>query len=352
MDDPSVTPDSRGDLFICTWLFADSEEEETKHYQVRGRSSSEEFQAVYWRCVSVFFATSVRQQPSARHILFTNASSPPVVDGISVASLLESFDVEVVTLPLTFITPRGYYHEWRNQFYVFDILSYLEGRLSDVDSAMVLDSDCVWVSSVAPMEEALRRDGTLTYVVTYAPDWKINGLTRVDMSRIAGDLLGREVRDPFVYCGGELLATTGAELRRLAPEVRGVWELMLSRHLRGEAVFHEEGHTLSFAYFKLRYPVGNGDPFIRRIFTDSIRAENNGSPHDHGLAVWHVPLEKRLGIRRLFTSVTQKESAFWTLRPDVDLRRYLGALLGVPRNPIKKRALDLARRLEDTVRRR
>ena len=343
---------AEGELYVCTWLFADSVDEEMEHYQVRGRSSSEEFQAVYWRCVAVFFATSVRQRPSARHVLFTNVEHPPVVDGVPMASLLAELGVEIVPLPLTFTTPSGYYHEWRNQFYVFDILEYLDRRLADVDAAIVLDADCVWVSSVEPMEAALRRDGSLTYVVTYAPDWKINGLTRVEMSAIAGDLLELEVRHPFVYCGGELVATTGTALRTLTPELRAVWSEMLARHDRREPVFHEEGHTLSFVYQKLGYPLGNGDPFIRRIFTDSLRAENNVSRHDHGLTVWHVPLEKRLGIRRLFAHVNDPTSAFWTLPPDVELRSFLGAALGVPRTSARKRALDLARRVEDTARRR
>ena len=133
------------------------------------------------------------------------------------------------------------------------------------------------------MRKALFRDGSLTYVVTYAPEWKINGLTRVEMSSIASDLLGDDVPDPFVYCGGEIVAATGAQLRRLLPEIRSVWQEMLARHARREPVFHEEGHALSFVYHRLGYPLGNGDPFIRRMFTDSIRAENNVSPHDHGL---------------------------------------------------------------------
>lgn len=345
-----MTTGPGGDFAICTWLFADSVDEETAHYQVRGRSSSEEFQAVYWRCVAVFFATSVRQHPSARHILFTNQAAPPVVDGVDVASLLETLGVEIVELPLTFVTPPGYYPEWRNQFYVFDILEHLGSRLGPEDAAVLLDSDCVWVSSASPIERALARDGALTYVVTYEPDWKINGLTRREMSQIAAEVLGHDVPDSLIYCGGELVATTGRELARLLPELRSVWSEMLARYSRGERVFHEEGHMLSFAYYALGYPVGNGDPFIRRIFTDSITGENNVSRHDDGLVIWHVPLEKRLGIRRLYAQVVDRRSSFWSLSANGDLRRHLGAFLGVPHSDTSKRVRDLARRLEDTLR--
>lgn len=333
-----------GDLLICSWLYADSADEDSGHYQLRGGSATAQFQAIYWRSVALFFATSFRQRPDARHVLFTNTESLPVVDGVSIASLLDSLNVEIVRLPLTFRTPTGYYHEWRNQFYVFDILRYLAEHLESSDAAIVLDSDCVWVSPVQPMSDAVRRDGALTYVVTYDPDWKNNGLSRTEMSGIAEALLGQTVSYPLVYCGGELIAVTGDDARSLAREVGVVWQQMMERHSRGEPVFHEEGQTLSYIYYKLGYPLGNGDPYIRRIFTDAVGAENNADAHDGGLAVWHLPLEKRLGIRRLFASVTHERTTFWSVEPGAELRRYLGSMLGVPRTSLAKRTRDLARR--------
>jgi hypothetical protein len=345
----STSSDTGGNLYVCTWLYADSDEEQGLHYQVRGASSSDQFQAIFWRCVALFFATSVRQQPEVRHVLFTNVESLPVVDGVSMASLLESFDVEIVRLPLTFQTPAGYYPEWRSQFYVFDILRYLDQTLEPSDSAIVLDSDCVWVSHVEPMWEAIRRDGALTYVVTYDPAWKANGLSRLDMSAIASALLGKDIRHPLVYCGGEIVAATTREIHRLASETTTVWNQLLERHSRNEPVFFEEAHTLSCVYYKLGYPLGNADPFIRRIFTDSLRPPNNATQHDYGLVVWHLPAEKRLGIRRLFPSATQRTSPLWTLGRDGELQRYLGSALGVPRSSLGKRVRDLGRRVSDRI---
>lgn len=62
---------------LATWLYADPEGSESRYSQVEGRSSSADFQAVYWRCVVLFFATSVRHNPDARHLLYTNVSVPP-----------------------------------------------------------------------------------------------------------------------------------------------------------------------------------------------------------------------------------------------------------------------------------
>jgi hypothetical protein len=349
-EDPSPPGgDPAGDLYVCTWLHADSADEPSVHYQLRGDSSSARFQATFWRCVALFFVTSVRQQPEARHVLFTNVASLPTVDDVPMEALLDSLGVEIVRLPLTFRTPPGYYHEWRSQFYVFDILQYLAARLGPSDSAILLDSDCVWVSHVGPMWQALRRDGVLTYAVTYAPEWRVNGLTRADMTAIASALLGQEIRHPLVYCGGEFVAATAAEIRRLASETAAVWKQLMERYGLNEAVFSEEAHTLSYVYYKLGYPLGNGDPFIRRIWTDSLRPPNNATRHDYGLVVWHVPGEKRLGIRRLFSSVAQRTSPLWTLGLDGELQRYLGAALGIPRSSTGKRVRDLHRRVLERI---
>jgi hypothetical protein len=340
-----------GELYVCTWLYADSPDEESTYYQSRGRSSSAAFQAVYWRCVAVFFATSHRQQPDARHVLYTNVESPPTVDGLDVAALLRRLEVEVVQLPLTFETPPGYYHAWRNQFYVFDIVRRLRDDLAEEDAALVLDSDCVWIASAEPMQDALRRDGVLTYIQPYAPDWPVNGLTRTQMREVARALGGSEGSGPLIYCGGELVAATGAELRRLVPEVEQAWAGLMDLHSRGEPVFTEEGQTLSFVYDQLGYPLGNGSPFVRRIWTGSLGAHNTALPEDHGLLVWHLPVEKRFGIERLFPQAFDPASELLSLPLGRELREYLGSCLGVPRNPLLKQGRDVRRRVRDRLRR-
>ena len=318
---------------------------------MRGRPSSEAFQAVYWRCVVVFFATSYRVQPETKHLLFTNVESLPEVDGVDIAPVLERLGVEIVRLPLTYTTPPTYYGAWRNQFYVFDILRYLDNRLDAHDSAILLDSDCVWIASAGSMKDALARDGVLTYIQHYSPEWEVNGLNRAQMARIASSLLGVEVPHPLLYCGGELIAATGAELPRLVSEVDATWSRLLERHERGEPTFNEEGQTLSYVYFKLGYPLGTGNAFIRRIWTGSLGSYNNTLPDDHGLVVWHLPTEKRFGIGRLFPLVLDPGSEFWSVPVGREFRESLGSFLGVPRNDPRKKGKDFLRRVSDRLRR-
>lgn len=339
-------------LHICTWLYAEAKGDESTYPQVRGASSSAEFQATYWRCVALFFASSYRQQPHARHVLFTNVERPPVVDGVDMGALLTRLGVEIVGLPLTFVTPEGHFHAWRNQFYLFDITAYLTQHVGADDGIIVLDADCVWVRDGGAMQHAIERDGVLTYVISFPIDWIEGGLTREDLRSLSSELLGHEVADPLEYCGGELLAASGSELAHLHSEAVVTWNDLLARYARGERTFNEEAQLLSHIYYKLRYPLGNGDPFVRRIWTGSFGAFNTALPYDLGLVVWHLPLEKNLGIRRLFRDVADEGSRFWSVDVPDELRRYLGERLGVPRNSTSKSLGDLSRRLIEKVTRR
>jgi hypothetical protein len=116
VESPDRETAPEGELYVCTWLYAESQGDESSYPQVRGRPSSEAFQAIYWRCVAVFFGTSVRQQHDVRHLLFTNVETIPTVDGVDVGALLERLGVEIVRRPLEHATPTHHYPEWRNQF--------------------------------------------------------------------------------------------------------------------------------------------------------------------------------------------------------------------------------------------
>lgn len=340
-----------GQLYICTWLFAESDEEASTYPQVPGRSTSAGFQSTYWRCVAAFFATSYRHQPDAKHLLFTNLDTLPEISGVRLSALLGQLGVEVIQLPMTHTTPPGHFPAWRNQFYVFDIASYLGDRVQDEDTVLVLDSDCVWVSGAGAVQDAVRRDGVLTYVENFPLDWPENGLTRSDMQALSTALLGYEVPHPLIYCGGELVAATGSELRRLNVEIAKAWDALLERAQAGLFTFNEEAQLLSHVYYVLGCPVGNGNPYVRRIWTGSFGAYRTATPQDLGLVVWHLPLEKRLGIRRLYDALLDPTSRFWRLDPHTEMAPYLGAMLGVPRNSLAKKMRDLTRRVLDKLRR-
>src|SRR5436305_5488901 len=106
---------------IGAWLLIDQPQDCSSFSQVGADSSRPNFQAVYWRTAAVFYASSRRANPAARHALFTNAE-PPVVDGHDLAAFFQGMEVELIDVPLTYRPPKTYWHSWRNQFYLLDLI--------------------------------------------------------------------------------------------------------------------------------------------------------------------------------------------------------------------------------------
>ncbi len=322
-------------IHICTWIYADLPGEESFYPQVVGQSSSTRFLATYWRCLVIFFSSSLRHNPQARHVLFTNLPQVPQIDDFDTQAFFQRHGIELVTLPLTYRTPPGYHGAWRNQFYIFDILHYISQHNSNPDDRyLILDSDCVWIKPCDRIAQDLDRYGTLTYDLKLPPDYSMNGLSRRDMQQIFSEMDHTPVAEVPKYFGGEWFAATVAEISRLAAEAPAVWQQSLERFARGEAKFNEEAHTLSYLYHRLGYAPGTANPYIRQIWT-AFRFRN-ASPEDFDLTVWHVPAEKMYGLRRLFRQVVDPQSRFWQLPLGPDFARYLSRYLSIPRRtPVK-----------------
>ena len=334
-----VAPRARSSapVTIATWLYAESEAEQSHYPRVvgEGASSTERFQAVYWRCAVASLATSRRLNPAARHRFYTNLGALPHVDGHDVEALFAEWNVEVVRLEYTFQPPVGYFGQWRSQFYVFDLVRHLAATLADGDVAILLDSDVAWVRPAERLVAATRRAGALTYDVGIEPDEHMHGLTLRDMGALYAEVLPALGIDrpapeaPPPYTGGEIVAATGATLRRIDALAGPLWAEMLRRHTAGLPRFYEESHALSFLYYALDVLDGTANPFLRRIWTN-LPDGNDARPTDLGLTLWHVPAEKKTGFRYLFEEVMRPGSAFWALSPGDAFRRHVGRFLNVP----------------------
>jgi hypothetical protein len=124
---------------------------------------------------------------------------------------------------------------------------------------------------------------------------------------------------------------------------------MMERHRDGRPKFNEEAHALSFIYDTLGYRHGTADAFIRRMWTAFDWYDVR--PSDLELSVWHLPSEKRYGIRRLFGELKSLDSLLWTAPPGAPLRQHLGRKLGVPSRTRLKLFADLAAAIPHKARR-
>lgn len=336
-----MTVDHPEDI-IATWLYLDEEGEESSYPQVGGKSSSPEFHLVYMRSVACFFATSVRNNPRSRHLLFSNMKEFPVsVDGVVFDQLLDRLGVEKICLPLTFCTPQGYYGSWRNQFYIFDVVRHFAEHWNDNDALILLDSDCVFTQDVAPLFEQIHQDGCVVYDVGYQPSEPINGLSREQMGEIFQSLNPSGVyEDVPTYFGGEFVAITGGVAGTLTENFARLWIQLVDRHMLKLPKLNEEAHCLSYLYTSLGR-VGDGSPYIKRIWSGLPHHPTNVEPSDLRLAIWHVPAEKRYGLRRLYHQVADQGSFVWCTPVGSEFTKAVGEYLGIPRRTARKYILDL-----------
>jgi hypothetical protein len=329
--------------FICTWIYLDSPEESSEYPQVGKRSHLADFQKVYWKCVAVFFALSTRHNPHRRHLLFSNKTwaEIPEIDGFDLRGFLKDKNVELITLPLKWQTPEGYFGKWRNQFYIFDILQFIESKWSEASgptdhpntSFIILDSDCVINRPLDVLFAEIRQHGLLALPMPYGDKHNINGVTREDMRQIYTDLDGRDPGENPLYYGGEIFAATLPVIRKINTIAPGLWHHMMERHRTGRIKLNEEAHFLSYCYYKIG-GFGSLERFIKRIWTSP--QYSNVQPEDINLPIWHLPSEKTGGIALIFRKLKIEN---WKLEE-------LGGYLGIPK---RTRYLDWKHRLKYSV---
>lgn len=306
--------------YICTWIYLDSPDESSEYPQVGKGSHLPDFQKVYWKCVAVFFATSIRFNPERNHVLFSNKKwdELPVVDGFDMSVFLREQGVTLETIPLSWQTPPGYFGKWRNQFYIFDILKSIEAKYSDDDRFVILDSDCVINRPLDGLFKAIEKDGLLVLPMPYTDTANINGVTREDMKTIFTELDGKDTGQNPLYYGGEVFAATTRVIRKINNIAPGLWEKMMERHQNGQVKLNEEAHFLSYCYYKIGV-FGLLDQFIKRIWTSP--QYSNVESSDVQLPIWHLPSEKKGGIALLFKRLKAGKSIEFS--PD-EMGKYVG----------------------------
>lgn len=320
--------------WVSTWFYEQSSDEGGRYAQARGDSSSQAFRDIYRRCIATFFATARRVDPGAELVLHLNRPWDPTASRTAgdVAALLDRLEVRRVVLDYTYAPPPSWPDAWRNQFFVLDVLADLAQTLADDDLLVVLDSDVVWSGAgcVDDLWRAVAEDGAVTYRLDYAPDHVVNGCSRRQLTELARRL-GMDTGDRVLdYSGGELVALRGdtcvlvvEAAARLWPAVQRARDDGLVRHL-------EEAHLLSLCYAALGLRTGEGNRFLKRMWTQPLRHQNVRQG-DEALVVWHVPAEKRYGLRRLYGDLVAAPDDLRSV-PDEAYAALLGRRLGVPSN--------------------
>ena len=329
---------------VSTWFVSDTKDNATIFPQVGDNSANPEFQAVYWRCIVCFFATSVLQNPEAIHIFFTNAGIPDI-DGLSIKNLFIKWGVEVVLLPITYRLPPEVAKSWGNQFYILDIIKYLSLKGKSC-RYMVFDNDCVWNGSAEKLIKAIDQYGCLTYTMgfdDYAANTPINGLTR---SQLAQALLSWKPESKAAianygidYHGGEIFAATHTELIKLVELAEELWQWKIDKG----SGFLEEGHFLSILYSACQYQKYTATPYLKRMWTNF--KFNNINKNDLNLDVWHLPSEKKSGFAHLFKILIENDF----VSSPKELNSLLAKTMGIPQRNLRKFFRDMSMKIAEKI---
>ncbi len=323
---------------IATWICLDTEDNSTYFPSAKGKSSDAKVQNIYWRCIGCFYTMARRHNPHATLALFSNQSNLPIVDGTDVQQLLQQLNVSFYVTPFEYVTPQGYYNQWRNQFYEFSIFKYISTHkdFRDDDNFLLLDSDCIITQNLSSLFAEISVEKCITYVIDYAPDHDINGNSRKSMQSVFSYLLNQKVEHIPQYHAGEFYATTIGVLKTLIEDFYVVWKQLIQLNNAGLDKLHEEAHTLSFLFYKNGFKGGQANKYIKRLWTDptSFRNIKKG---DEKLAIWHLPAEKRHGFVELFGWL-QKQSFVLSDFSNSQLQQRLQSTFMIPQIPVQRRA--------------
>jgi hypothetical protein len=316
---------------VAYFFYRESEAEESTYAQMGGRSSSEEFQAAYWRSLAVSLQTCRWLNPNINFALYLNRADLPVVDRVPLHDLLEELHVEARVIPWQ-RRPPAKLATWGCQLFQLDVFEHLSQ--TERGPCLFLDLDTVWCRSVASLWEAVEQYGLVTYDLQAGIDDDYN-----ERSRTIAEILQRYHPsfhdDRVVFAGGEFLAATPAVLRDIAAGISELWPRVFEDMAQGILTFSREDHFLSAVYALMGNANNVGNHFIRRIWTGYNCFDARIGDSD--LMIWHLPTEKGLGFRKMFRDIERGRV------PAVNTdgySSYLGRTMGVPRRRVSKLIRD------------
>ena len=318
--------------YIATWFYRESADEASFYPQMGQRGDSALVHSVYMQIQVPFFRTFRHYNPAARLLFFTNLRRDALPRFL--LDLFDELGVETVTLPYERRPPKGWYGAWQNQFYLYDILGWMGGRMKADDALLVCDADCLCRTPLDGLFDEIRKQGSALYEFITDRSATINGITLPEMEAFYTDCYGTPPRSPLAYYGGEFIGLRGDSVCRVNEAYAGLWAFNLARADRREPKLNEEAHVLSVLAERLDLRNAVANRYVKRMWTSP--QFNNVCPEDERLAVWHLPYEKKRGLYRLFRLLEKQkglgdEERFWHRAKE---------LTGVPAVSLRKRLRD------------
>jgi len=321
--------------------------------QLRNVSANKRRQ-VYWQCTAVFFTISVRCNPEARHLLYTNDDKATIWDGIDFCVFLIDLGINIKLLPFKLFRPLEHFlTEFRNAFYKLNAFFALSQPEAGPHS-LLLNSDCVWTRPSPTLTQSIQSESLLLLDAEpeSLPDIKICSLNWRDIGDLYRelDLTYLVEAEAPLHFGGEIIGGSRVHLSEVAEQLRDAWEQIVKtyslaplRFCNQRNIFDGDECMTSFVCNHMPRLWTDASPFIRHVWTSY--QNKNVRFTDVQLPLWHLPNEKIQGLPVLSRRVVDQNSHYWKL-PLEALAGYLGSYLRVL-HPVwrLRRLLTLATKL-------
>jgi hypothetical protein len=298
---------------VAQYLYLHDAGERFSYPSSRSSGDAARLAARYLECVLVQAASLRWSAPDCEQRLVSNLHERSSLTrrGRALLDRILALDVELVHADYSH-APRAPVGAFHASCYVLDAIRAVAADLDPDRQLWLVDVDCVWLDPQAAFAALADGKGIGALQIGYPADWNVVGHTREGLGRL-GERIGPCSATPS-WIGGEVLAARAGELTRLVDVCED-----LERDLAGMNVsLSTEEQLLTLAGGLGRLEFRSLSAVAGRIWTGRRHGASN--PADPAaLALWHVPSEKGLSLRRAANALLRGQSG--RLRRDLSDRR-------------------------------
>jgi hypothetical protein len=331
---------------VAQYLYLHEPGERFSYPSSRSSGSAARLASRYLECVLVQAASLRWSAPDCQQLLVSNLAGGESLTrrGRALLERILALGVELVHADYRH-APREPISAFHSSCYLLDAIDAAAAQLDPDRQLWMVDVDCVWLDPQAAFGALAAGTGIGAVRIGYPADWKVSGLYSREALGKLGARLGACEREPL-WIGGEVLAGSARELHRLVEVCEN-----LDRELaRLDTSLPIEEHLLTLAGGLGRLDFRDLSAVAGRIWTGRRHSAANPA-NPSALALWHLPSEKGLSLRRAANALLHAREA--RLQRDLSSRTRAAARFNVSGVPWSRSLRDdswiAASRLRDAV---
>lgn len=328
--------------YIATWFYKENKDEASFYPQMWAKGDSPFLHSIYMMILVPFFVTFRKFNPEVSLQFFTNLKEEELP--YYLREMFEKVKVDVITIPYTRRPPKDWHDAWQNQFYLYDIMAYMGDKMGQNDTLLICDADCLCWKPLDELFETTRNSGSALYEFITARDVNINGITIPEMEDFYSECFKDTVSSPIAYYGGEFISLRGDYVSMINDLYSQIWDFNLTRKQTNKPKINEEAQLLSIMAERLGIRNNYANKYVKRMWTSPMF--NNICKEDTEFSVWHIPYEKKRGLKFLFKYL-KKDG--YTIKDEKKFKSIAQIYTGIPNKTLKKRIYDLIMKVSNKL---